>query len=470
MDSIVGFFSGLSSLGVSVVMPIVLTIIGCLFGCGFGKSLKAGLTVGIGFIGLNLVINQLMGTDLAGAVTAMVQRFGLSLSVIDVGWPAASAIAMGSVVGTIIIPLGLLVNIVMLVTNTTQTADVDIWNYWHFAFTGALVAIVTNSVALGICAAIINEVVVLIIGDVTAPLVEESLGLPGVSIPHGFAGAYAPIAWVMDKIIDRIPGLSKVNINVESMQKKFGVFGDPILLGSIIGLVIGILAGYGFLPGKDTPSFLATAVYMGAVMVLIPKMAALLMEGLLPISDAASNFISEHFQNRGKIYIGLDSAVGTGHPVTLTMALILVPFCIALSFVLPGNKVMPLADLACIPYMLVLVTPIVHQNGFRGILCGIVVLAVGLYIATDLSPLITQAAHDVNFDMGGAAAISSICDGANPLTWVIVRLGQLGGGLGLLVPGAGVIALALWNRKRIIAEAEEMHEEAAEATNGTPSN
>ena len=46
MDAIVGFFTGVSSLGVSVVMPIVLTIIGCLFGCGFGKSLKAGLTVG----------------------------------------------------------------------------------------------------------------------------------------------------------------------------------------------------------------------------------------------------------------------------------------------------------------------------------------------------------------------------------------------------------------------------------------
>ena len=34
---------------------------------------------------------------------------------------------------------------VMLLTNTTQTVDVDIWDYWHFAFTGALVAIVTNS-------------------------------------------------------------------------------------------------------------------------------------------------------------------------------------------------------------------------------------------------------------------------------------------------------------------------------------
>ena len=462
MDAIVAFFSGVSSLGVSVVMPIVLTILGVLFGAGFGKSLKAGLTVGIGFIGLNLVINQLMGTDLAAGVTAMVERFGLELSVLDVGWPAASAIAMGSIVGTIIIPLGLLVNIVMLLTNTTQTADVDIWNYWHFAFTGALVAIVTNNVAFGIAAAIINEVIVLIIGDVTAPMVEESLGLPGVSIPHGFAGAYAPIAAVVNWIIDKIPGLNKIDINVRTMQKKFGVFGEPVLLGSIIGLLIGLLAGYGFLPGANgEPSVLAMAVYMGAVMVLIPKMAALLMEGLMPVSDAASNFIQKHFQNRGKIYIGLDSAVGTGHPVTLTMALILVPVSIFLAFILPGNQVVPLADLACIPYMLVLITPIVHENGFRGLIVGVIVLAVGFYIATDLAPLITSAAANVNFDMGGAAAISSICDGANPLTWVITRLGQLGDGIGLVIPAVVAIAMAVWNRMRILKEAKELHAEQA---------
>jgi PTS system galactitol-specific IIC component len=468
MDAIVAFFNGLSSLGVSVVMPIVLTIIGCCFGAGFGKSLKAGLTVGIGFIGLNLVINQLMGTDLASAVTAMVNRFGLELSVIDVGWPAASAIAMGSVVGTIIIPLALLVNVVMLLTNTTQTADVDIWNYWHFAFTGALVAIVTNNVGLGIFAAIINEVVVLIIGDVTAPLVEESLGLPGVSIPHGFSGAYVPIAFAVNWLLDKIPGIKNINWDVRSMQKKFGVFGDPVMLGSIIGLVIGILAGYGLLPvtnsdGTTTQSVLYIAVAMGAVMVLIPRMAALLMEGLLPISDAASAFIQKHFSNRGKIYIGLDSAVGTGHPVTLTMALILVPVAVFLAFILPGNKVVPLADLACIPYMLVLITPIVHENGFRGLLVGIVVLAVGFYIATDLSPLITSAAANVNFDMGGAAAISSICDGANPLTWLIVRFGTIGTYIGLVVLAVGDVALALWNRKRILREAAEFHEESAEA-------
>ncbi len=449
-------------------MPIVLTILGVLFGAGFGKSLKAGLTVGVGFIGLNLVINQLMGTDLAAGVTAMVERFGLELSILDVGWPAASAIAMGSIVGTIIIPLGLLVNIVMLLTNTTQTADVDIWNYWHFAFTGALVAIVTDNVAFGIAAAIINEVIVLIVGDVTAPLVEKSLGLPGVSIPHGLAGAYAPIAYAVNWIIDRVPCLNRIDINVRTMQKKFGVFGEPILLGSIIGLLIGLLAGYGLLPataadGSTTPSVLSIAVLMGAVMVLIPKMAALLMEGLMPVSDAASAFIQKRFQNRGKIYIGLDAAVGTGHPVTLTMALILVPVSIFLAFVLPGNKMVPLADLAVIPYMLVLVTPIVRENGFRGLLTGIVVLAVGFYIATDLSPLITSAAANVGFDMGGAAAISSICDGANPLTWIITRSADVLGPLGLGICAVAAVALAIWNRQRILKEAAQMHDVDAAA-------
>ena len=197
---------------------------------------------------------------------------------------------------------------------------------------------------------------------------------------------------------------------------------------------------------------------MGAVMVLIPRMAALLMEGLLPISDAASAFIQKHFSHRGKIYIGLDSAVGTGHPVTLTLALILVPVAVFLAVILPGNKVVPLADLACIPYMLVLVTPIVRENGFRGLIVGIVVLAVGFYIATDLSPLITTAAANVSFDMNGAAAISSICDGANPLSWLIVRFGTLGVFAGMIILAVGVVALAIWNRSRILKQAAELHE------------
>lgn len=467
MDAILGFFSFINSLGVSVVMPIVITILGCALGAGFGKSLRAGLTVGIGFIGLNLVINSLLGTTLAPAVQEMIERFGFSLSVIDVGWPAAAAIAMGSVVGTIIIPLGLIVNIVMLLTNTTQTVDVDIWDYWHFAFTGPLVAIVTDNLVLGVVAAILNMVIIMVLGDYTAPQVEKSLGMPGVSLPHGFTAAYAPIAMFFNWVFDHIPVIKDIDINVDELQRKFGIFGEPMIIGTVIGLVIGSLAYWN---GADVQgsivSIATTGVSLGAVLVLIPKMAALLMEGLIPISDSASEFVQKRFKNRGKIYIGLDSAVGVGHPTTLTIAYILVPLMIIMAVTLPGNKVLPFADLAVVPWMFVLITPIVNNNGFRGILIGIIVLAVGLYIATDLAPMITTAANNVGFDIAGATGaadtmISSICDGANPLTWIITRLHGWFGYIGAGVVAVVSLGLALWNRKRILKEAEELHEAQA---------
>lgn len=465
MNEIIAVFSFIQGLGVSVVMPIVITILGLVLGTGFGKALRAGLTVGIGFIGLNLVINSLLGVSLAPAVQMMVDRFGLHLSIIDVGWPAAAAIAMGSMVGLIIIPLGLVVNIVMLLTNTTQTVDVDIWDYWHFAFTGALVAIVTNNIGYGIAAAVINMVIIMVLGDYTAPEVEKSLNLPGVSLPHGFTAAYAPIAMLFNKIIDMIPGVRNIDINMDRVQKRFGVFGEPILVGTVLGFIIGILAYSTGTWQQNVTKILTLGISLGAVLVLIPKMAALLMEGLIPISDTASEFVQRRFKNRGKIYIGLDSAVGVGHPVTLAISFILVPLTIFLAVVMPGNKVLPFADLAVIPWMFVLITPIVKENGFRGIVIGIIVIAVGLLIATNLAPLITEAAKNVQFQMPkGATMISSICDGANPLTWVIVRLHDLGG-IGTIISGAVALALAFWNRIRIKKEAKLLHQsEASEAS------
>ena len=468
MDAILAFFTFIQGLGVSVMMPIILTIIGCALGAGFGKSLKAGLTVGVGFIGLNLVINNLLGTNLAPAVETMVDKFGLALSIIDVGWPASSAIAMGSTIGLFIIPLGLVVNIVMLLTNTTQTVDVDIWNYWHFAFTGSIVAFITDNLMLGFAAAVINMVVVLILGDITAPQVEKSLGMPGVSLPHGFTAAFAPIAMAVSWVIEKIPGLRDVNLDVESMQKKFGVFGEPLFVGTIIGIVIGAVAYFDAadVAGSIT-KILVLGVSLGAVLVLIPRMAALLMEGLLPISDAASEFIQKRLPNRGKIYIGLDSAVGVGHPVTLSLALILIPVMLILAVALQplGNQVIPFGDLSTATYMLVLITPIVNQNGFRGLITGIIVLALGLLISTYMAPFQTEVALQSGFDIAAAAGsasaqISSLCDGANPLTFIFVFLSNINGWLCIGATGIGALALAIWNRVRIVKEAKELHEAA----------
>ena len=440
-----GILNYIVDLGPQVMMPIIITIFGLILGAKFGKALRAGLTVGVGFIGLNLVIG-LLGGSLGPAAQEMVTRLGLNLTVIDVGWPAAAAIAFASRVGALIIPIGLVVNIVMLLTNTTQTLDIDIWDFWHFAFTGALVTGATGSIMYGIIAAVLNMIIIMVIADLTAPGIEKYIGLPGISLPHGFSGAFVPGALVVNKILDLIPGINKIEIDTETLQKRFGVFGEPLIIGTVIGIVIGIAAGY------NLKGILVLGITLGGVLVLIPKMAAMLMEGLIPISDSAQEFVSKRFKNRGKIYIGLDSAVGIGHPTTLSVSLVLVPITIILAAILPGNRVLPFADLAVIPFSLVMLIPITKGNVFRTFIIGFINMAVGLLIATNLAPLHTQMAIDANFTMPpGATMISSICDGANPLSWLFTRLMSIPV-IGIAILAVIAIGMAVYNRQRIIKE------------------
>lgn len=478
MDAVISFFSFLQGLGVSVMMPIIITIIGACLGAGFGKSLKAGLTVGVGFIGLNLVINSLFGTTIGPAVQEMIHRFGLALSVIDVGWPAGAAIALGTTVGLVIIPLALVVNLLLVLVNFTQTVNVDIWNYWHYAFVGSLVANVTGNITFGFCAAVIDEVVLLVLADATAEDCQEALGMPGVSISQGFSLAYAPVAWAINWVIDRIPGVRDIDIDVESMQKKFGVFGEPLFVGTIIGLIIGIIAY--FKPGDVAGSIgkvLTVAITLGSVLVLIPRMASLLMEGLLPISDAASNFIQNKVKNRGKMYIGLDSAVAVGHPVTLSLALICIPLMVLFAVILQplGNQTLPFVDLSAGTYMLAVAVPVSKGNGFRGFIIGIISAIMGLLISTALAPLITQSAAQAGFNItkavgatgvAGTSLITVLSDGGSPLSGIFVLLSSINAFVGLVATGVVAVAMALWNHKRIVKEAKELHAEVAAEKNG----
>jgi len=435
------------NLGSSVMMPIVITLLGLIMGAKPGKAIRAGLTVGVGFIGLNLVIGML-GSNLGPAVQQMVTNYGLSLTVIDVGWPAAAAIAFATKVGALVIPIALGVNIVMILTKTTQTVNIDVWNFWHYAFTGSLVYFATNNLAFGLIAAAIQAAMTLIMADWTAKGVEEYLGLPGISIPHGLSVAFVPVALVINKVLDYIPGINKINMDAVAVQKKFGLFGEPILVGSVLGAIIGVLAGY------DLKGFLTLGITMGAALVLIPKMAGLLMEGLIPISDAASEFVEKHFKSNAKIYIGLDAAVGIGHPTTLAVSLLLVPLSVLLAAILPGNQFLPFADLAVLPFLFVLVVPITKGDLFRTLIVGIFIVVAGLYIATDIAPLLTQAAADSGFTMPvGASLISSIADGSSPLSWLFVKIYEFKE-IGIAVLAAITAGMAFINFKRIAKQAK----------------
>ena len=449
MDWLLNSIGWIKGLGPSVFLPIIIYIMAVIFGAKPGKAFRSAVTVGVAFIGINLVIG-LLGSSLGEAAQAMVTRTGVKMNIVDVGWPAAAAIAFGGTVGTWIIPVALLVNIFMLLIRATKTLNVDIWNFWHFAFTGSLVYAVTKDLPLSLGVGALNAAIVLFLADWTAPGVQALYNLPGISIPHGFTAAYVPIAIPLNKLIDIIPGLNKLDANPETIRKRFGVIGEPLVMGVIIGLVIGCLAWLGVSSvgdfGVQVQKILVLSVNLGAVMLLLPRMVSILMEGMIPVSQAAGEFMQKRFQGRD-FYIGLDSAILIGHPSAIAIGLLLAPITIALAIGMAAlglNQILPFADLAVLPFMLAMAAPVTRGNIVRGVIIGTIVIAVGLMIGTSMSPLHTSAAIDAKFAMpAGAAAISSICDGTNPLTWLLLHISQAGSILGWIGVAIGTIILAV---------------------------
>ena len=256
-----------------------------------------------------------------------------------------------------------------------------------------------------------------LLADLIAPAIKKFYGFPNITFPHGTSAPGFLVAIPLNWLFDRIPGFNKIEANPESIQKKFGVFGESTVLGLIIGIAMGLLAGY------DAKGVLQLGVKMSAVMVLMPRMVSLLMEGLTPISEAANEFVQKRFPGR-EVNIGMDSALSVGHPAVLSSSLLLVPITILLAVILPGNQTLPFGDLATIPFVVCLMAAVFKGNIVRTVVGGAIYMTSIFYITSWVAPLVTQAAKAANFDLGGNTSITALAEGGLWPTWLFVFAGQ----------------------------------------------
>ena len=449
------------------MMPIIFTILGVCIGIKLGDALKSGLKVGVGFIGLSIV-TALLTSALGPALNDVVDIYGLQLRVFDMGWPAAASVAYNTAVGAFIIPVCLGVNLLMLLTKTTRTVNIDLWNYWHFAFIGAVVYFASSSLAWGFFAAIVCYIITLVIADMTALKFQRFYkDMDGISIPQPFCAGFVPFAIVINWLLDKIPGMNKLEIDAEGLKKKFGLLGEPLFLGVIVGVAIGCLTCTSVAEIVDKiPYILGLGIKMGAVMELIPRVTVLFIEGLKPISEATRSLIARKFKGADGLNIGMTPALVIGHPTTHVVSIILIPFALFLAVILPGNQFLPLASLAGMFYLFPLVLPYTKGNVFKTFIVGLVILTMGLYMVTNLAPAFTQAAHDVALAHPDDAAVvipagfegGALDFASSPLAWVIYQctyyLKWIGSGfLALLTLG-----LAIWNRILIVRNQKLMIE------------
>lgn len=387
-------FKAVLNAGAVVILPIIITILGVIFGLKLSKAFKSGVTIAIGFAGINLVVG-LMKDNLGPAAKAMSQNFGFAMDITDVGWGAIASVTWASPIIPFLVFEILAINIIMLMIKATDTMDVDIWNYHHMAIVGILVFFVTGNFIMALLATAIMAVVTFKLADWSQPFVSNYFGIPDVTLPTVSSVSSLIIAAPLNWLLDKIPGINSINLSIKNVQKYLGFFGEPMMLGLILGCVIGALAGYA--PDK----IFSLGIYMAAVMVLIPKMTSLFVEGLMPISEAARKFTQAKFKGR-ELFIGLDSAIIVGNQNVITVALILTPLTILMAAILPGNRVLPFADLAVITFRVALVVAICRGNMFRSVLIGLVVMAAVLYGGTFTSEYLTALATSTGLTFTGA--------------------------------------------------------------------
>lgn len=416
----------LTSLKSAALIPIFLFIIATIFGEKPGRALRSSLIVGVGFVGIG-AITDFFFTSLSPVAEALVAKYSLSLNVIDVGWAPYMSAIWATPIAMIMLPLFLIVNVILLFVKFTDTIDIDVWNYCLCFYAGGLVYVTTNhNLLLAIIAVVLSEVVVLKMADMIAPKTQEFFGLPGVSFPHVTSLAFLPIGWALAKVLDKIPFLNKFEADPDNLRKKFGIFGETVFLGAVIGFVIAILSG------TSVADALGVGITMAGVMFLLPRMVSVLVEGLTPLAESISAKLQKLMPGRN-IHIGLDTAITIGNPSTLAAGVMLIPVSLVLAAILPWNSTIPFADLSSIPFMLCLITPYVNGDVIKLFLIGVFIVAfIMLPLGSLAAPAISEIVVEANLfslpkGFGSATLVTSFLDGSNPISFIIWKLVALFG-------------------------------------------
>ena len=374
------WFAGLSSAVITMIGIFIVALV--LARLGVFGSLRAAVQVSAAIVAMS-TMTGMFASAMSPVLSTVVESLGFNLDVIDLGNPSAYQILFSLPFYALLLPIGFLVNVVLITLKFTDTLDVDIFNYSVFSLSGAYVWAITGNIPLAIVAFVITEIVVLKLADITAPKIQEAYGLDGVSIPHGNAVVFAPVGMAVNWVVEKIPFLAKIDWSPEAIENKFGKAVQPWVIGFVLGVVFGIVGGQGF------DGTLMLAISTASFMIIFPRIANTLIEGITPVADG----MREHFGKRFNrdLNIGLDAAILVGEPDVMATGIIVTPFVVLLAFILPGNRVMPLADLAvAAPFLVSCCMPYVKKNIFRGFICGIIIMIISLYMCSLTADWYTQ--------------------------------------------------------------------------------
>lgn len=175
-----------------------------------------------------------------------------------------------------------------------------------------------------------------------------------------------------------------------------------MFIGLVVGALIGIIGNFNALVGEGALTAWGTvssaAVSTAAIMAVFPKVAGIFASAFTTLTDVYKSKAAKSGEGR-EWYLSVNDACGYGEPNTLVTGILLIPIMLVVAFILPGNTILPMADLCALPYMVEVFVCVSNGNIAKSVVSGAIWFSLGLVVASVLAPTFTQVAVDAGFQL-----------------------------------------------------------------------
>lgn len=412
--------------GATIVVPVMIFMVSLFLKVSPKRAFFSALRAGVGLTGFGWIISSF--TPLVTKyIQQMVETAGLNLPIVDIGWQTGSLTAFSSSIGLSFFIFGLLIELVLFLVGITRVfVPSNLWNNFGYMIWGTMAYAATGNFALSFAFMVFVLLYSLIMSEVIADRWSDYYGVKNATINSIHNIETLIPALILDPLWNLL-GVNKVKLNPESLKTKLGIFGEPMTLGFILGLVIGILGSLKDLASLDAwGGILGFAMSLAAVMTVFPLITGVFASAFGPLAEAVEKNkkqeteTAETLADKKRWFIAVDDGVGFGEPATIIAGLILVPIMVFLALLLPGNRALPVVDLIAIPFMIEAMIAVSKGNILKAILNGIIWFSLGLYAASALGPIYTEAVQQYGSVLPqGVVLIMSFNLLAHPLTALV---------------------------------------------------
>ena len=258
-----------------IFVPIIIFIICKIFKTPTKKAFASAVLIGVGLKGMSFITSA-FGAVLSPLVQQIVDATGLNLPALDIGWQAVASVAYSTDIGMMFIGVGLLFQIILwLVKWTDIFMPSDLWNNYSIIVWGSMLYQLRGNLPLAFALMLFTNMVILLIAEVVQKRWSTYYHYPGCAMtaPHHMGDA--PIYLVLNILFSKL-GMDKIKANPNDIRKKIGFLGEPMYIGLIVGIILGVVGNITTIGTMGAWGQIAdVAVTCSAVMAIFPKVAGL---------------------------------------------------------------------------------------------------------------------------------------------------------------------------------------------------